>query len=179
MVPHVQGTTSSSTPTCTPVKGKTRDRSRSNLARPLGVAVYEASPWPVLLQSYKAATLSPMAYTLTYIQWTPQLQWGQRSLPGWKRHQSAKTRNIFTPGLNAVEQALAEKVLAERVPAPGNIGRATNRVRRNNHPDEPHGLDFELSMDYIPEVFLVKDIRSYSARRDICSPSPASSAVTL
>ena len=90
----------------------------------------------------------------------------------WK----ACSRVLFRQGLfnkrwalsfELVEQALAEEDPAARFPAPGHIARAANQVRRNNRPDEPRGLDFELSMDYIPDDFLVKDIRSDSARHVI------------
>ena len=48
---------------------------------------------------------------------------------------AADKRHIFNPASTLVEQALAEEDLAARFPAPGNIARAGNRVRRNNHSD--------------------------------------------
>ena len=55
------------------------------------------------------------------------------------------------------------------LPFPSNITHAANRLRCKHRPDEPHGLDFELAEDYIPEDFLVQDISMYGARHVLFS----------
>ena len=98
MVPHAQRTPSSSISTCTRTTKKPWDRrSRSDPARPPGVAVYEASPWPVGLRFYKTVTLSPVGYTLTYIQQTPQMQWRHGLLPRWKGQQPTRATSSPQP----------------------------------------------------------------------------------
>ena len=82
---------------------------------------------------------------------------------------AAQKNNVFTPASALVEEAIADEDTAAPLPAPGNIARAANRLRRKHRPDEPHGLDFELSEDYIPEDFLVKDIRMDGARHILFS----------
>ena len=82
---------------------------------------------------------------------------------------AVQKKNVFTPASDLVEEAIADEDTAAPLPAPGNIARAANRLRHKHRPDEPHGLDFELAEDYIPQDFLVKDICMDGARHILFS----------
>ena len=82
---------------------------------------------------------------------------------------AAEKKNIFIPASALVQEAIADEDKTARLPAPSNIARAANRLRREHHPDEPPGLNFELAEDHIPEDFLVQDISMDGARHVIFS----------
>ena len=83
MAPHVQGTPSSSTPTCKSIRGKTWDRSlatwQGHLALQCTKQVSDLSCFSPTRQQHFHPWPTP-----SNIQWSPQLQWRHRSLPRWE-----------------------------------------------------------------------------------------------
>ena len=78
------------------------------------------------------------------------------------------SQNLFTPASTLVDNAMAQED-PETLPAPGNVARAANRLRQQLRPNEPAGCDFDISMEHIPDDFLVEDIRVEGARHIVFS----------